>query len=68
MFHEQIDYAESNEQVSFFISNGPEFLRTKYFFRHSFLYIPKSTGGKLKSVLNSLELALNYRWFDLDKL
>ena len=33
MFHEQINYAESNEQVSFFISNGPEFLRTKYFFR-----------------------------------
>ena len=31
MFHKQIDYAEFNEQVSFFISNGPEFMQAKYF-------------------------------------
>ena len=43
-----------HEQVSFFISNGPEFLRTKYFFRHYISFKLKFTWikwGILKMVL-----------------
>ena len=59
MFHKQIDYAEFNEQVSFFISNGPEFLRTKYFSQYDMshiIWLIKITVGSSKKYIASVPL------------